>query len=698
MVISGALRGLLAVSLCAGLAGCSENFGPPPPDGGSLVAVSAEAATGPQRLRAVLSVALSGGQVWAGSDGGLFRAPLVAGSSAWLVDHAGYLRVDGFERTARIDAVASDPAGRLLLHLARVTPILALVASTDGGNTRVALELPDPVLQQVDEIGVFAPSPTWPFGAWVVRQGVSITVRATDASEWQTVQLPGSPRAVRGLRARTDGRLVLLVNTASGDAVWATSLADPLRAVEVASDPRELLDAAPEGMGWLLAHADGVDRDASAWLRWNGFTVEALRFDPGPGTPRWVALGRASDGERRLALGAGAGSDIATSVAVEGEPVHSTLLRRGSWAAFVTRSAGEDRIALAREGAASLQLRAARFTEVDLRAITSLDRSAGTVAVGSEFGGEVFAGPATDPASFVQLGVGPLSSQVATLATDVEGRVLAGSFGVHRYDPGLSRWETVNQGQFTYQPGDFGGPVVVGTLARDEVGALWLGAVNGDGVYRGTEDPVLGLVWERLHEGFGAPGSHQTEFGLPRVTQARAFAFDRDGTTWMGGFRGGVWRLDPSTEVWSGANEGLPLVSGAVNDSCCAVPGEREIDVRDLVVLDGTTLMAATAWGVFTREVGDARWQERSLGLANRDVFALAVHPRRPGTVAAGTSTAEGRSQWLFLTEDAGRTWFPVDVSVLARDCIDLVWSRPDRNELVALLRAQGALRVELAP
>ena len=84
--------------------------------------------------------------------------------------------------------------------------------------------------------------------------------------------------------------------------------------------------------------------------------------------------------------------------------------------------------------------------------------------------------------------------------------------------------------------------------------------------------------------------------------------------------------------------------------------------------------------------------------MSNRDVLALAAHPRRSGTVAAGTSTDAGRVQWLFLSEDAGRTWFAVDVSVVARDCIDLVWSRPDRNELVALLRARGALRVELAP
>lgn len=683
------------------LAGCSENFGPPPPDGGSRVAVTAEAATGPARARAVLSVALSESHVWAGSDGGRFASQVESGAPTWMVDHAGYLGGDGFERTARVDALACDRSGRLILHLGRITPILALVTSVDGGQTHEALAVPDPVLQNVDEIGVFPPSPVWPAGAWVVRQGVSIFVRSVTGASWLEVELPGSPQIVRAVRPRSDGRLLVLVGSTGGDALWASSLTQPLRAVEVARSAVPLLDAAPDGDAWLLAHAAGVDRDSEPWLRWNGAVIDALRFDVAAGTPRWAALAGSTGGSWAIALGDGPLLTEPAATFFTGEPLLRSLVRAGGRAAFALRSSGEDRVVVVRGAGANvpaLDARAARFTEADLRAITVLDPVPGVIAVGSEFGGEVFAGPSTDPEGFVQLGIGPLSSLITALVEDDAGRVVAGSFGIHRFDPDLQRWETSNNGQFTYQPGDFGGPVVVRSLARDPGGALWLGADNGDGVYRGTEVPGIGLWWERLHEGLGAPGSFETEFGLPFVTQVRGFAFDRDGRTWMGGFRGGAWILDSSTRTWSGANEGLPDVSGAVLDSCCATPGLREVDVRDIVSLDDGTLLAATAWGVFARGPGAGRWEERSLGLSNRDVLALAVHPQRAATVAAGTSTATGRDQWLFLTEDGGQTWFAVDVSVLARDCIDLVWSRPDRNELVALLRARGALRLELAP
>ena len=384
-----------------------------------------EAATGPVRSRAVLSIGLSETRLWAGSDGGLFTAPLENPSPAWSVEHAGYLRSDGFERTARIDAVASDRSGRLVLHLGRVTPILALVSSADGGLSHEALPIPDPVLQTVDEIGVLDPSPTWVWGAWVARQGIALWVRAVGAMNWSPVELPGSPQLVRGVRTRSDGRLVILVNTASGDAVWATSPALPLRAVEVASTDRDLLDAAPDGDGWLLAHADGIDRGAQAWLRWPAHVFEDISFDTAPGTPRWAALVRSPSGARRIVLGEGAAALDAAGLELEGSPVLGSLLRVGARATFVDRLAGEDRVVVARAGAGgipSLEPRPARFTEVDLRAITTLDEDAGIIAVGSEFGGEVFTGPAADPDAFVQLGVGPFTSLVTALVTDEQAR------------------------------------------------------------------------------------------------------------------------------------------------------------------------------------------------------------------------------------------------------------------------------------
>jgi hypothetical protein len=694
------LRPLLAVLILFAGPGCSENFGVAPPDGGRRIAVSAEQPTGPARTRAVLGVALGGGRVFAGTDGGLFAAGLEGSSSTWSAVHPGFLGGDGFERVASVDAVASDVSGQLVLHVARVTPVYALVCSRDGGRTHEALELPDPVLTSVDGVDVIGPSALWPRGAWVAQQGTQVFVRGVEDSRWERLVLPQSPITVRRMHVLGDGRLALIVALPDADAVWTNALDAALAMTEATRSTRALFDATFDGSEWMLAHSEGIDRGDTPWVRWPGHGVVAARLIAGPQGVQWTLVGRDARQVEHIATGKGTATVDASTV-LEGVTSAVPVAVVADRAALVVRANGADRVVLVRAGSVApvLDERSARFVEVDARAITILDPVSGTIAVGSEFAGEVFAGPASDPEAFSQLGIGPLSSLVTALTTDGDGRVVAGSFGVHRFDPALARWQTQNEGQFTYQPGDFGGPVVVRALHRDTDGALWLGADNGDGVYRGTDAGVTGLVWERLHEGFGTPGTFAAEFGLPLVTQARAFARDAEGHTWMGGFRGGAWRLDAGAGTWRGANEGLPDVSGAAYDSCCVRAGEREVDVRDLVALGDGTLLAATAWGIYAREAGADQWQDRSLGLGSSDVFALAVHPRRGQTVAAGVAAAApGRDgRWLYLSEDGGRTWFPVDVATLARDAVDLVWSRPDRMELVALLRGRGALRVELA-
>ena len=68
---------------------------------------------------------------------------------------------------------------------------------------------------------------------------------------------------------------------------------------------------------------------------------------------------------------------------------------------------------------------------------------------------------------------------------------------------------------------------------------------------------------------------------------------------------------------------------------------------------------------------------------------------------SGGSAAARGRPEapdWLFLSEDAGRTWFPVASGLVGRTATDLAWSDPARLEIVALLEAQGVWRMELAP
>ena len=118
----------------------------------------------------------------------------------------------------------------------------------------------------------------------------------------------------------------------------------------------------------------------------------------------------------------------------------------------------------------------------------------------------------------------------------------AGSFGVYHQEAEGAGWETRDRGQFNYLLDRYGGPVEVIRLDADprSPALLWLGAMNGNGPYRSVDG---GRNWIRAHQGLGPPGSRPGEDGLPWATEVHAFAFHA-GRTWMGSFRGGVWRWD----------------------------------------------------------------------------------------------------------------------------------------------------------
>jgi hypothetical protein len=79
-------------------------------------------------------------------------------------------------------------------------------------------------------------------------------------------------------------------------------------------------------------------------------------------------------------------------------------------------------------------------------------------------------------------------------------------------------------------------------------------------------------------------------------------------------------------------------------------------------------------------------------------VQRLLGHPADGSTVVAAARGRVGSPDWLFLSEDAGRTWFPVASRLSGRVPVDLAWSDPSRMEVVVLLEAQGLWRMELDP
>lgn len=228
-------------------------------------------------------------------------------------------------------------------------------------------------------------------------------------------------------------------------------------------------------------------------------------------------------------------------------------------------------------------------------------------------------------------------------------------------------------GVFT-QLGPFGGPV--SALAVDAANARRVYAgTPGGGIFR-SEDG--GKTWVSAAKGLGS-----RPFEFPAIT---GLAVDprRPQTVYAAGGSRGVFKTLDGGRNWLHASQGLPLttylystsglqVDRDLRDTVYVATGEgvfRTVDggkswtprrdglplavVRSVTAsADGRTLYAGTErLGVFRSDNRGARWAPRSRGLpANTTVFALAVDPKTPTTLLAGTDRG------LFRSRDSGRIW-----------------------------------------
>jgi hypothetical protein len=674
-------------SLLLLLGACSENLGPAPPDGGRLVAVRQEAFAGPRAERTGLAISLAGQAVLVGTDGGVFRFDADRPSD-WYPVHGGYLTSDSEARVGVVRDLQMTADGRRIFFRGELGISDALIASPDGGDFFTRLPRPDALLTAVDAIGIAEPGALGPEGAWLTVQGGRAFVRAVGAESWSDRLLPRAPAEVAAVIADSTGRIAVAVAASSSTdwTLWASQGPD----ADVA-ETGVALDGPALAIAWhraslLVATLTGIHDATGQLVSWSGAEVLFASIDGAGSQFAWALVARLADSTLAIATGEGPG--------VAGQP---TALPPGT-AAAVIRSGDRTRV-LYDDGStwgASGGVDPYRGVELNLLSLAVRPASS-SLAVGQLRTGEIFQGPASDPDAFGTRGTPLRASAPRKIVFDplVEDALFVGSFGVYRSDPQTATWQERNTGFFSYDPGFFAGPFPVSAFVALSDEDLWVGGINGDGPYRSVNG---GQTWQRVHEGLGQPGSYLTEPGLPLVTQVRGFARDQDGRVWMGGFRGGAFRLDPSTDIWEEFSAGLPKVNGVALDSCCAIPGETEVDVRDLAVLGDGTLLAATGWGIYALTPGATRWKIRSIGLFNMDVHRLLRHPGDSATVLAASRGREDAPQWLFLTEDGGRTWFPVDSRLRGRTAVDLAWSDPARMEIVALLEAQGAWRLELDP
>lgn len=675
-----------SVALCiALLIGCSENFGTAPLGTPGSVAVAVEGFAGPAAVRATTALAGDARRLWLGTDRGSYLADVGRAGPRWRPGSADAAPLP-------VVAIAGEPTGNVWLLQSRGGSD-DLRLSPDGGRTFRFLPNPLAFVSTVERVGALPASAVHAEGAAVAVQGVQLFVWPLGDGEWRQAQLPGTAAEFGPVAGDRGGRVAIAAREGSAWQVWtsqdgalsfARSVADPGGpALALAwREDGQLASATATG---VVAGGDTLRLGASrvAWhaaLRARGEVVD-------------YALALQGDS---LALGQLPGPPpIVSALPFQALPQAGLVVDAGgAWIA-----AGDATLWRVTPAGATTAATASPFDGgyLDFTTAAADPRIPGGLLLARGLG-DTYRGAATsrEPTA---LGKVYVSNALIVLADqgDPSG-VFWGAFGA-AWHPGtaLGVWEARSAGQSSYLQIVFAGPVQVTALAQRPTDPLelWLGAAFGDGVYRSVDG---GRNWARVHAGLGVPGAIDGEDGLSGVTEVRAFAFVDD-QVWMGGFRGGVHRFDAGMGSWAQSNRGLPRIgTGTPLDSCCTIPLEREVDVRDLAALPGGALLAATGHGLYRDQTRSGNWVASMQGLLNGDVYCLATHPTRPDWVLAGCRGSANAPDFLFLSRDGGRSWAPLASGLAERWAIRVMWTDPDALEAVAVLSSSGAWRMVLAP
>jgi photosystem II stability/assembly factor-like uncharacterized protein len=242
-------------------------------------------------------------------------------------------------------------------------------------------------------------------------------------------------------------------------------------------------------------------------------------------------------------------------------------------------------------------------------------------------------GPAQDPPHVVygtiaQAGIE--GGRVTALGKTSSSSIFAGTYrgGIFHWDAGPWAWVRSDSGfnrdlavsAIAVDPND---PfrVLVGT-GGGYAGGIWLSTNGGDS-------------WSCSSTGLGSLHIGGIS-ALPGATAPSSF---------VAGTAAGLFRSDDGGATWT-----------AVTDL-----GLCNLDISGLAVISAATLFASTSGGGVHFYNGSAYppWAQRSAGLSDMDVTALAFHPGIP-TLYAGTRTAG-----VFLSTDYGNSWTQANTSQL---------------------------------
>lgn len=197
-------------------------------------------------------------------------------------------------------------------------------------------------------------------------------------------------------------------------------------------------------------------------------------------------------------------------------------------------------------------------------------------------------------------------------------------------------------------------------IAVDSAGSAYVA-----GMTSGNAAQTLGLLESQQGVVFklSADGSRQVyemTLGGPGGSQALAIAVDRTGSAYVGGITASIdfplikplqSRLG-AMPLWKSTDGGATWTP--LEDLPFADPQTAMVDPS----APGTLYVATGDVGMVKSTAGGATWTKMNRGIADTNIKALAIDPRHPLTLYAGTGSTPGR---VYKTVDGGNTWTVVD-------------------------------------
>ena len=253
----------------------------------------------------------------------------------------------------------------------------------------------------------------------------------------------------------------------------------------------------------------------------------------------------------------------------------------------------------------------------------------------------------------------------ATIYVVADFGVHASKSGVFKTTNGGGSWRAVNTG--------LGLNSSARTLAIDPQTPAIVYTGTGGGVFKSSDG---GRSWSVL----SASPKHVFALALDPQTPTTLYA----GTFGSGAFKsidgGGSWQpvnarltaalgfiqelaIDPQTPatVYAGTTTGVFKTTDG-GQRWIAMPDRQIVSVRALAVDPGapTTVYAGliTGGGVFKSTNGGRKW--RAAGVDRRQVWELAINPRKPATLYAGTG-----GNGVFKSTNGGRSWRGVNAGLV---------------------------------